>query len=230
MSGKNLVILIGRLGQDPDVKYTADGTPVATFSLATSMEWKDKATGEKRERVEWTRVVAWRKLAELCAEYLAKGRQVYVEGRLQTRDWEKDGVTVTCPFMYYNKKKENKMREIKIETTRFTRIIVADEPGQGGACHEYYVRDNHPADDFQGAKPFAEVKFQKGPVKDFGVNGCYNEDLIAIVIDRLQSFQAGDFACRENALAITKLEEAMHWLNHRTNDRIARGVEGTNKK
>jgi predicted deacetylase len=122
------------------------------------------------------------------------------------------------------------LRQVKIGTTRFTRILVADEPGQGGACHEYYVRDNHPADDFQGAMPFAEVRFQNGPVKEFGVNGCHQEDLIAIVIDRLQSFQAGEFACRENALALTKLEEAMHWLKHRTDARIARGVEGTNIK
>jgi hypothetical protein len=65
-------------------------------------------------------------------------------------------------------------------------------------------------------------------VKEFGVNGCHQEDLLAIVIDRLRSFQAGPFACRENALALTKIEEAMHWLNHRTSERKNRGVEGTN--
>jgi len=110
-----------------------------------------------------------------------------------------------------------------------SRILVMDEPGQGGACHSYQVRDNHPADDFQGALPFADVRFQNGPVKEFGVNGCQQEDLLAIVIDRLRSFQSGPFACRENALALTKCEEAMHWLNHRTNERLLRGVEGKNE-
>jgi len=92
MSGINKVMLIGRLGQDPEVRYTPDGTAVANFSIATSEEWKDKNSGEKRERTEWHRIVAWRKLGEICGEYLSKGRQVYIEGRIQTRSWEdKDG-------------------------------------------------------------------------------------------------------------------------------------------
>ena len=93
MAGINKAILIGRLGRDPEVRYTPDGTAVANFSIATSEEWKDKGTGERKERTEWHRIVAFRKLGELCGEYLSKGRQVYVEGRLQTRSWEKDGVT-----------------------------------------------------------------------------------------------------------------------------------------
>jgi len=93
MAGINKVILIGRLGRDPEIRYTPDGTAVANFSIATSDEWKDKNTGEKRERTEWHRIVAWRRLGELCGEYLSKGRQVYVEGKLQTRSWEQDGVT-----------------------------------------------------------------------------------------------------------------------------------------
>ena len=93
MAGINKVIIVGRLGSDPEVRYTPDGTAVANFSVATSDEWTDKATGEKKERTEWHRVVAWRKLGEICGEYLSKGRQVYVEGKLQTRSWEKDGVT-----------------------------------------------------------------------------------------------------------------------------------------
>ncbi|MBC8199919.1 MAG: single-stranded DNA-binding protein [Desulfobacterales bacterium] len=92
MSGLNKVMLIGRLGSDPELRYTPDGTAVANFSIATSEEWKDKNTGEKKERTEWHRVVAWRRLGEICGEYLAKGKQVYVEGRIQTRSWEdKDG-------------------------------------------------------------------------------------------------------------------------------------------
>ena len=93
MAGINKVILVGRLGQDPEMRYFADGTAVANFSIATSDEWKDKETGEKREKTEWHRIVVFRKLAEICGKYLSKGRQVYIEGKLQTRSWEKDGVT-----------------------------------------------------------------------------------------------------------------------------------------
>jgi single-strand DNA-binding protein len=93
MAGINKVILVGNLGQDPEVRYMPDGTAVANFSIATSESWKDKQTGEKKERTEWHRIVAWRALGELCGKYLSKGRQVYVEGKLQTRSWEKDGVT-----------------------------------------------------------------------------------------------------------------------------------------
>lgn len=114
-------------------------------------------------------------------------------------------------------------REVKIGRQRYTKVICLDEPGAGGACHNYEVRPIAPSDDV----PFAAVGFQNGAIKEAGVNGCFNEDLIAIVIDRLQGFQSGEFKCRENALAITKLEEALHWLNHRTAEREARGVEGT---
>ncbi|HDI61246.1 MAG TPA: single-stranded DNA-binding protein [Desulfobacteraceae bacterium] len=93
MAGVNKVIIVGRLGRDPEVRYTPDGTAVTNLSVATSLEWKDKNTGEKKEKTEWHRVVVFRKLAELCGEYLSKGRQVYVDGRLQTRSWEKDGQT-----------------------------------------------------------------------------------------------------------------------------------------
>jgi len=92
MSGINKAILIGRLGSDPEIRYTPSGVAVANFSVATSEEWKDKDTGEKKERTEWHRIVAWRRLGEICGEYLSKGKQVYVEGRIQTSSWEdKDG-------------------------------------------------------------------------------------------------------------------------------------------
>jgi hypothetical protein len=117
------------------------------------------------------------------------------------------------------------MREISSGNPN-TRILIADAPGAGGANHAYQVRGKHPADDYQGAIPFADIRFQNGPIRESGVNGCHQEDLIAIVIDRLRSFQDGPFPCRENAIAITKLEEAMHWLNHRTSDRTRRNVEG----
>jgi len=87
MSGVNKVILLGRLGQDPELKYTPGGNAVANFSIATSESWSDKQ-GQKQERTEWHRIVVWGKLAELCNQYLAKGRQIYLEGQLQTRSWD----------------------------------------------------------------------------------------------------------------------------------------------
>lgn len=87
----NKAILIGRLGADPEVRYTSNGNPVANFRMATSETWNDKQ-GQRQERTEWHRIVAWGKLGELCGQYLAKGRLVCVEGRLQTRQWEdRDG-------------------------------------------------------------------------------------------------------------------------------------------
>jgi single-strand DNA-binding protein len=83
----NKVILVGRLGKDPEVKYTQGGTPVAKFTLATNEVWKDQ-NGEKQERTEWHNIVAWTKLAEICGQYLNKGSRVYIEGRIQTRSWE----------------------------------------------------------------------------------------------------------------------------------------------
>lgn len=88
MSSVNKVILVGRLGNDPEVRYTATGSAVANISLATSENWKDKQTGEKQERTEWHRVVFYDKLAEIVAQYLRKGSLIYVEGRLQTRKWQ----------------------------------------------------------------------------------------------------------------------------------------------
>jgi single-strand DNA-binding protein len=86
--GINKVILVGNLGQDPEIRYTADGRPIANFSIATSETWRDKNSGERREKTEWHRVVVFGKLAEICGEYLSKGRQVYIEGKLQTRKWQ----------------------------------------------------------------------------------------------------------------------------------------------
>lgn len=93
MSGINKVILIGHLGKDPEMRQASSGDAIANFSLATSEEWKDKETGEKKQKTEWHRIVAFKRLGEICGEYLSKGSQVYVEGRLQTRSWEdKEGV------------------------------------------------------------------------------------------------------------------------------------------
>ncbi|RLB78065.1 MAG: single-stranded DNA-binding protein [Deltaproteobacteria bacterium] len=89
----NKAELIGRLGADPEIRYTQNETPVAVFSLATNEQWKDQ-NGETKERTEWHRIVAWDKLAKICEDYLNKGKLVYVEGPLRTRSWEdKEGVT-----------------------------------------------------------------------------------------------------------------------------------------
>lgn len=87
----NKVILVGRLGADPEIRYTQDGTMVTNLNVATNEQWKDK-DGEKQQKTEWHRVVTFRKLAEICGNYLSKGSLVYVEGRIQTRSWDdKDG-------------------------------------------------------------------------------------------------------------------------------------------
>ncbi len=93
MAGVNKVILIGNLGRDPEIRYSQQGVAVVNFPIATSEQWTDKNTGDKQEKTEWHRVVAFGKPAEILEKYLSKGRQVYIEGRLQTRNYEKDGQT-----------------------------------------------------------------------------------------------------------------------------------------
>ena len=117
------------------------------------------------------------------------------------------------------------------------KIEVTDAPGAGGANHRYEItgfdpRSNASAGelkDIPGHYNGLVLLFQNGPIPEAGVNGVTQEALLAIVADRLRSFQAGPYACRENALALTKIEEAQHWLHSRTRARMARGVEGTHK-
>jgi len=92
MSGVNKVILVGRLGKDPEVKHLESGAVVANFSMATSEKWTDKSSGEVKETTEWHNVVIWKGLAEVVEKYVKKGDQIYIEGKLTTRSWEKDGV------------------------------------------------------------------------------------------------------------------------------------------
>ena len=131
----NKVILVGRLGQNPEVRYTPSGAAVANFSVATNESWNDKA-GQKQERTEWHRVVVWGKLAELCNQYLQKGRQVYLEGRLQTRQWQD---------------KDNQTRyttEIQAQTVQFlgagTGAQAGDRPAQSQG------QSQQPSGDFAG--------------------------------------------------------------------------------
>ncbi len=102
-------------------------------------------------------------------------------------------------------------------------LSAADERGPGNANHEYIIHYPVP-----GPQP-GSITFQNGPILEVGVNGLTNEVLLAIVIDRLRGFQAGDFACRENALALTQIETGLHWLQQRTIDRLRRGVEGMSR-
>ena len=87
MPGVNLVILLGRVGKDPEMRYTQSGSAICNFSLATSEEWKDKGSGEKKTKTEWHKVIVFGKLAEIAGRYLVKGSQCYIEGKIQTREW-----------------------------------------------------------------------------------------------------------------------------------------------
>jgi len=117
----NKVMLIGNLGRDPEVRYTQGGTAVANFTLATNERWTD-ANGQKQERTEWHRVVVWGKQAEIAGEYLRKGRQIYVEGALQTREWtDKDG---------------NKRYTTEVKAQRFQMLGSRDDRGAGTAPSE----------------------------------------------------------------------------------------------
>lgn len=125
MSGVNKVILIGRLGKDPELRTLENGATVARFTMATSETYKDKTTGERKEITEWHNIVLWRGLADIAGKYLKKGEQVYIEGKLRTRSWEKEGVT------------------------RYTTEIVGDEltllgskPSGGGGQSDYAPRSN----------------------------------------------------------------------------------------
>ncbi|MCX5849098.1 MAG: single-stranded DNA-binding protein [Deltaproteobacteria bacterium] len=117
----NKVILVGRLGKDPDIRYTPDGTMVTNFTLATDEQWKDKS-GEKVQKTEWHRIVTFGKLAEICGNYLVKGKLVFIEGRIQTRSWEdKDGVKrytteiIASNMQMLDSKGQNKAEESSFE-------------------------------------------------------------------------------------------------------------------
>ena len=118
MAGVNKVILVGNLGRDPEVRYTGSGTAVANFTMATTERWSDPSSGERKEKTEWHRIVVWGKTAENCAQYLAKGRSVYIEGRIQTREWEdREG-------------QKQKTTEIVAQTVQF----LGGPRGSGGAA------------------------------------------------------------------------------------------------
>lgn len=113
------------------------------------------------------------------------------------------------------------------------KVTVLDEPGHGGACHEYLISGFElPVETDEGVviASASTITFQNGPINEVGVNGLTHEALLAILIDRMEGFQSGPYTCRENDLALAKLQEAQMWLQKRTRDRMARGVEGTHEK
>jgi single-strand DNA-binding protein len=135
-SSVNKVIVLGNLGKNPEVRYTQGGQAVANFSVATSESWADKNTGTKQERTEWHRIVVWGKVAELCGQYLSKGRKVYIEGRLQTRDWtDKEG-------------KKNYTTEVVANQVVF---LGSKEDGAGAGAGK--SGPSHPDDNFSSQPP-----------------------------------------------------------------------------
>lgn len=130
----NKVMLIGRLGGDPEIRHAPSGDAVCNFSLATGEKWKDKKSGDKKEKTEWHRVVIWGKLAEIAGEYLSKGSQVYIEGKLQTRKW-KD----------------------KEDNDQYTTEIVID--GFGGALQMLGGKSDNPKKDKSSPAPEGEKEF-----------------------------------------------------------------------
>lgn len=122
----------------------------------------------------------------------------------------------------------NEYHHVVDESHKYTDVLRDDYIGPGGAAHHYLIEPKQPVGESR-KNAFAEILFQDGPIKESGVNGVMDENLIAIVIDRLRGFQMGNYKCRENAIALTKLEEALMWLKERTRGREVRGVEGTHK-
>lgn len=143
--GVNKVILIGNLGQDPEVKYMPSGGAVCNISLATTDSWKDKNSGERQERTEWHRVVFFNRLAEIAGEYLRKGSQVYIEGRLQTRKWQdKEGQERTTT--------EIVVSDMQMLGSRGGGAL--DEPAAPPAGGSQAKRQESPAEDFDDDIPF----------------------------------------------------------------------------
>lgn len=148
MAGVNKVLLIGNLGKDPELRYTPGGQPVTSFSLATTERWADK-TGQRQERTEWHNIVVWGKLAELCNQYLKKGRSAYVEGRITTRSWDdKDG----------NKKYRTEIVASQIQ-------FLSSGPGENNA--------GMPTD----SSPGADMHFDQGPAAGSNTPGIGEDDL-----------------------------------------------------
>ena len=148
--GVNKAIIIGNLGQDPEVKYMPNGNAVANITIATSESWKDKNTGEKVEKTEWHRVVFFKRLAEIVGEYLKKGSKVYVEGQLRTRKWDKDGQT------HYST--EIVAREMQMLDGQSSQGVPQPQAGQNQEPPKQAVPDG--ANDFDDDIPFMSYEYK----------------------------------------------------------------------
>ncbi len=153
MASLNKVMLIGNLGRDPEIRYSQQGLAVVNFSLATSEQWTDKGSGDKQEKTEWHRIVVFGKQAEICEKYLSKGSSIYIEGRLQTRSYEKDGQThyiteiVASNFQFLGGKSDEK----KGGSGGYPK----PDPGQGGA----YQDQTYPGGRGQDSVPDDDIPF-----------------------------------------------------------------------
>lgn len=166
--GVNKVILVGTCGQDPEVRYLPNGNAVTNLSVATSEAWKDKQTGQKFEKTEWHRVVLFGKVAEIAGEYLRKGSQCYIEGKLKTREWEKDGI-------------KRYSTEVHVDINGTMQLLGGRPDNQGGGQqrqqrqqprqqHNYNQNDNYgqqnqqsaPPDNFEDDIPFAPLHHLAG--------------------------------------------------------------------
>ncbi len=148
--GVNKVILVGTCGQDPEVRYLPSGNAVTNLSLATSEQWTDKQTGQKVEKTEWHRVALFGKVAEIAGEYLRKGSQVYIEGKLQTREWEKDGI-------------KRYTTEIIVDMQGTMQLLGGRPSGDGGDNAPRQQRPAPQREPQQAARPAAKQPSQPAP-------------------------------------------------------------------
>lgn len=158
MPSVNKVILIGNLGRDPELRYSPSGTALCSISIATTRNWKDKASGEKREETEWHRVVFYERLAEVAGQYLKKGRPVYVEGRLRTRKWtDKDGVEKYSTEIIADEMQLLGDRQAGDQAERPTTSSVAQPPRSAGPSTNNF-------DDMDDDIPFIESDMGLDPI------------------------------------------------------------------
>lgn len=156
--GINKVILIGHLGAKPDIRYTRNNEAIANLSIATSETWKDKRTGEPREQTEWHRCVAYRRLAEICGEYLDKGSKVYIEGRLQTRKWAgQDGVERYTTEVIVA---DLQMLDARPQQSQQVQPQQSKKPVSGTNVQQPNPQQSTPPPDFDDDIPFAPIAKQ----------------------------------------------------------------------
>ncbi|MDR1229692.1 MAG: single-stranded DNA-binding protein [Azoarcus sp.] len=162
MASVNKVIIIGNLGRDPETRYMPDGTAITNVNLATTEVWKDKASGERREATEWHRVVFFGRTAEVAAQYLKKGSQIFVEGRLQTRKWQdKDGV-------------ERYTTEIRADEMK---MLGRREGESSGRDDDGWGRSTPPAAPARAPQPAGEAPPSRAPAGDSGGFGNFDDDI-----------------------------------------------------